>query len=181
MSCESKTPAAVTVCGNGSLLIHVTVSPRFTVIVSGSNLTPSMTTVCRAGVAAAIAPAPAWSNPHAQTSATASRWLRSCPPRCPDRALMRRSLAVDGVLLAKRRLDLFGVLEVPHEGRPHLHDQCLQLFVLGTGDERLVDRVEHLLMVSDFVVDVGLVEFGALQGLEVFDVFLAAGLEALAG
>lgn len=101
MSCESKTPAAVTVCGKGSLLIHLTVSPRFTVNVSGSNLAPSITTVWRSGVAATIAPA--LSNPHAQTSATASRCHHRCldprPSRCPDQAFISSSLAVAGIYL----------------------------------------------------------------------------------
>ena len=73
------------------------------------------------------------------------------------------------------------MLQVPHKGRPYLDNQCLQLLILGAGDQGLVDRVENLLVVRDFVVDVSLVKRGAFQGFEVFDVFLAASFETLAG
>ncbi len=54
------------------------------------------------------------------------------------------------------------MLEVRDKRRPHLDQQRLQLFVLGTGDQRLVDGIEHLLVIGNFVVDVGLVERGTL-------------------
>ena len=80
-----------------------------------------------------------------------------------------------------RRLQVLGVLEVRDERRAHLDEQRLQLGVRGAGDQRLVDRVEHLLVVRDLVVDVRLVERRALERLQVRDVLLAAGLQALAG
>src|SRR5262245_7437687 len=72
--------------------------------------------------------------------------------------------------LLERRLDLLGMLEMRDECRAHLDQQGLELGVLGAGDERLVDRVEHRLVVGDLVVDVGLVELAALQALQLGDV-----------
>ena len=48
------------------------------------------------------------------------------------------------------------MLEMRDERRTHLDQQCLELGVGGPGDERLVDRVEHRLVIGDLVVDVGL-------------------------
>ena len=73
------------------------------------------------------------------------------------------------------------MLEMRDEGRTYLDQQCLELGVGGPGDERLVDRVEHRLVIGDLVVDVGLVELRSLQTLELGDVLVAACLQALAG
>ncbi len=63
--------------------------------------------------------------------------------------------------------------EVCHERRPHLDEQRLQLGVLRTGNEGLVHRIEHGLVIRHLVVDVRLVERRARQTLEVRDVLLA--------
>src|SRR5207237_2277990 len=76
--------------------------------------------------------------------------------------------------LCEAALEVLGVIEVRRDCRPYFLDQPLKLGVLGAGNQRLVDRVEHRLMVGDFVVDVGLVEFGAFELLKVRDVFLGA-------
>src|SRR3954464_3920588 len=102
-------PAAVTVCGTKSLLIHVTRSPFFTSRRSGTNFIPSMTTRCSAACAA-----------QPSTSATA--------------ASARRTSA----LLAKGALDLLRMLEVCRDYRAGFREQILQLRVLGARDEDLV-------------------------------------------
>ena len=56
---------------------------------------------------------------------------------------------------AERPLQVLRVLEVGDERRAHFHEQGLELFVLRAGDERLVDRVQDLLVVGHLVVDVG--------------------------
>src|SRR5207237_8721044 len=105
VSCESKTPCAVTVCGNGSLLIHTTVSPRATLSEAGSNFTPSMTTVCSAACAAV-----AQARPAATTNHNVDVRVRST--------------------LLELALELLGMVEVRHEGRADLLDQSLELGVL---------------------------------------------------
>ena len=49
-----------------------------------------------------------------------------------------------------------------------------------SGNQGLVDRIEHRLVIGDFVVDVGLVERRALERLQIGDVLIAARLQALA-
>ena len=66
------------------------------------------------------------------------------------------------LLAAKGRLHVLGVLEVRDERRAHLDEQRLELRVLRVRDQHLVDGVEHLLVVRDLVIDVGLVEGRAL-------------------
>src|SRR5262247_3798400 len=119
-----------------------------------------MTTVCVAGLAAGAAvPGP--------------MLQRSGPSTAPRRA--------SASSLLERRLDLLGMLEMRDERRTHLDQEGLELGVLRAGDERLVHRVDHRLVIGDFVVDVGLVELPALQALELGDVLLAPRLQALAG
>jgi hypothetical protein len=50
------------------------------------------------------------------------------------------------------------MLEVRHERRPHFDEERLQIRVLGARDQRLVEGVDHLLVVRNFVLDVRLVE-----------------------
>src|SRR5687768_13222524 len=114
-----------------------------------------MTTVCVAGLAAGAA------TPGPLRPSAAAR-------RTTEPALLERAL------------DLLGMLEVRDERRPHLDQERLQLRVRDAGDQRLVDGVEHRLVIRDLVVDVRLVERRALQRLEVGDVLLAALLQALA-
>src|SRR5262249_48816865 len=151
ISCESNAPLEVTVCGNGSLLTQITVSSRATVRVAGSNFTPSMTTVCADGFCAAAletgAPAPMENNPSAPNSAMYAGI----------------ECLISASTLFQLRLDHLGVLEVRDKRRSHLDEQRFELLVLRIGNEHLVDRIEHLLVVRDLVVDVGLVERRALQ------------------
>ena len=65
--------------------------------------------------------------------------------------------------LRERRLDVLRVLEVRDERRTHLDEKRLELGVGGTGEQRLVDRIEHLLVIGDLVVDIRLVERRALE------------------
>ena len=120
-----------------------------------------MTTVCVVGVAAGAVVLGSMLQKSNGPSATARRARRG--------------------FLLERRLDVFGMLEMRDERRTHLDQQCLELGAGGPGDERLVDRVEHRLVIGDLVVDVGLVELRSLQALELGDVLVAACLQALAG
>src|SRR5690242_18933143 len=166
---ESKTCAAVAVCGTRSLLRQTTRSPRRTVRAAGLNCMPSITTVCsRASAARAGPPVP----------------RAAVAMKAPASAVAIRipSMAVRSAgLLAERRLDVLGVLEVGDERRPRYLEQRLQLGVLRIRDQRLVERVDHGLVVRDLVVDVSAVELSAQQLLQVGEVLVAALLQALAG
>src|SRR4051812_2884785 len=166
---ESKTCAAVAVCGTMSLLRQTTRSPRRTVSAAGLNCMPSITIVCsRASAARAGPPVP---RPAVVMTAPAS----AVAIRIPSMAVRSAGL------LAERRLDVLGVLEMGDERRTRFLEQRLQLGVLRIRDQRLVERVDHGLVVGDLVVDVGAVELGALQLLQVGEVLVAALLQALAG
>jgi hypothetical protein len=58
------------------------------------------------------------------------------------------------------------VLQVRRDRRPHVDQELLELGVLGSGDQDLVDRIEHGLVIAHFPVDVGLVELLALERLD---------------
>ena len=58
------------------------------------------------------------------------------------------------------------MLEMRRDGRPHVHQELLELGVLGGGDQELVQRVEHGLVIRHFPVDIGLVERLALERLD---------------
>src|SRR5436190_12593018 len=105
----------------------------------------AIVTVCLAGGAAAALEAATHNAPAAATLAKATRDI--LPPS----------------LLPELRLELLRMLQVAVDRGAHLLDQGLQLGVLRARDERLVDRVENLLVISDLLVDVRLVERGALE------------------
>jgi hypothetical protein len=63
----------------------------------------------------------------------------------------------------------------------HFHQQRLQLLVRGARNQGLVERVDHLLVIGDFTIDVRLVERSPREGLQMSKVFVAVGLQALAG
>src|SRR5512141_335256 len=56
--------------------------------------------------------------------------------------------------LLQRRLEMPGMLEVRDERRADLDQQSLEVGIAGAGNQRLVDGVQHLLVVGDFMVDV---------------------------
>src|SRR5688572_23041575 len=127
-----------------SLLTQVTESPGAMVSDAGSKLVASIVTVCMTGLAFfCVAPAPA---------------LPISSTRAVRRSFLATRSSVPG--LAERRLNLLGMLEMRNERRAHLDQQRLQVGVLGAGDQRLVDRFEHLGVVRDLMVHVGLVEVG---------------------
>src|SRR3954462_4249448 len=111
MLCESNPPARlVTVCGKGSLFTQRTRSPRCTVSVCGVYPVASIVTVWVVGAGAAIATvavvaiiAPVY------TSATAAQ------RRMPHRMAAPRDSAPLSASLAKRGLQLLGMLEVSDE------------------------------------------------------------------
>src|SRR5215212_5894709 len=63
-------------------------------------------------------------------------------------------------------LELLRVLQVRREGRPHIHQQLLELAVLGGRDQQVVQRIEHGLVVRNFPVNVGPIEMLAFQRLD---------------
>ena len=67
------------------------------------------------------------------------------------------------------------MLEVRHECRPDFDEEGLQIRVLSAGDQGLVDGVDHLLVVGDFVLDVRLVERCTFERLEMSNVLVASG------
>ncbi len=73
--------------------------------------------------------------------------------------------------LRKRGLYLLRAFQMRHERGAHFDQQSLQFFVLGAGNERLIESIEDCLVIHDFVIDVGLVERGPVQLLQMTDVF----------
>src|SRR5438093_863353 len=120
----------VAVCGNGSLLIHTTRSPRCTVSVSGVKRVPSIVTVWVFGAA---------STPETALAATAQTATTTA------KRTVRRVLAIVvstvSRFLRHGRLQFLRVLEVRDESWPYLDHQRLQLLVLGVRNERLVERI----------------------------------------
>jgi len=73
------------------------------------------------------------------------------------------------------------MLEMGCERRPDLYEQRLQFLILRAGNQRLVYRVEHGLVIRHLVVDVGLVELCALEPLETLECVFAAFFQSGAG
>ena len=73
------------------------------------------------------------------------------------------------------------MLEVRDKSRPHLDQQSLQFAVRCPGNEDLVERIDDLLVIRDFVIDVRFVERSTLERLQVGEVLLATGFQTLAG
>src|SRR5262249_7042994 len=131
--------AAVTVCGNRSLFTHTIRSPRRTRNSGGLYCMFSMTTVCATPVAGRCASAATMSD----EPNSATRHGQSSHER----------IISLGTALAQLRLQLLRHIEVRHECRPHLDQQCLELSVLSARDQSLVQRAQYRLMVGDFVID----------------------------
>src|SRR5207244_13018279 len=124
------------------LLTHTTESPALTVSIAGWKLVPSIVTVCVAGFgASAAAPGllPHESRPSAATTSGRMEYVTLV-------------FTVAQSALLQRRLEFLGMLEVRDEGRPHFHQQRLQLCIPSAGDQGLVDRVDHRLVIRDLVV-----------------------------
>ena len=90
-------------------------------------------------------------------------------------------MACRTVTISEPSLQTLRVLEVRDEGRTHLDEQRLEFLVRRARNQRLVERIDHLLVVRHFMIDVRLVERRALERLQVGEVLLAVGLQALAG
>ena len=67
-------------------------------------------------------------------------------------------------------LESLGVLEMGNKRRPHLHQKVLQLFIRGTRNEYFVQRINDLLVVGDLVVNVRLIQHGAVEFLQCCEV-----------
>jgi len=57
---------------------------------------------------------------------------------------------------------MFGMVQVCNKRRPNIHEQRFQLDVLRARNQCFVERLEHLNVVRDLVIDVGLIECRAL-------------------
>src|SRR4029079_3665526 len=99
----------------------MTVSPRATVSVSGTNFIPSMITVWVIDGSAAN-PYPAYEKRNASIS---------------DPAIAPLTAAFDEsgsfILLAQRPLNMFGVVQMRDECRPHFNQQRFQFVILALG------------------------------------------------
>src|SRR6185503_11899344 len=82
---------------------------------------------------------------------------------------------------AETALKMPGMVQVFDERRANLDEERLQFGVLRVGDEHGVDRLNHLLMISDLVINVGLVESLAFESAEIGKIFFPAGFQSAAG
>ena len=58
------------------------------------------------------------------------------------------------------------MLQVGLDGRPHIHQELLELGVLGGRESAAVQRADHRRVIRHFTVDVRLVERLALERLD---------------
>ena len=72
------------------------------------------------------------------------------------------------------------MFEVSDERGPDLDQQALQFAVCSARNQRLVERIDDLLVIRDFAVDVGLIEGSACEGLQVGEMLFTISLETLA-
>src|SRR5262245_6700336 len=83
--------------------------------------------------------------------------------------------------LLQRFLQLARVLQVRRGNAAHAGQEALELTVLRFRDERVVECLHHRVVIHDLIVDVGLVEGGAVQRGELRARVLTAFHERLAG
>jgi hypothetical protein len=62
------------------------------------------------------------------------------------------------------------VLHMRDKSRAYLDQQRLQFRILRTGNQGLVDRIDHGLVIGDLIIDVGLIECGSFEILEICNV-----------
>src|SRR4030095_12117772 len=86
----------------------------------------------------------------------------------------KRSIRSTGRRFAQRLFELFCMLEMRDESRSRFFEQRLQLGVFCARDQRLVDGIEHRLVVRHFLRDVGFVERIAVELLQRSDVVFTA-------
>src|SRR5258708_2027118 len=144
------------------------VSPALTISSCGSNRTPSILTSWITGLGPAAAPS-AGTRP--VTDAAVSRMRRN----------LTLVLDITSLLTGERSLDPLGVIQMRDECRPDLNQQGLQLRIRCIRDQHLVDRGQDLLVVGHLVIEVGLVEGGTLEHLEIVKILFTTRLETLAG
>src|SRR4029453_5525799 len=119
---------------------------------SGLKLVASIVRVCVLGPPPLPAPPTLPSIPKARGVSAEAAAIHQ------DVARVAAAIVMSVSLLPDRRLNVLRVFEVRDERRPHFDEERLQLGVARTRDERLVDGVEHCLVIRDLVVDVCLVE-----------------------
>src|SRR5687767_1974521 len=84
-------------------------------------------------------------------------------------------------LLLQRLLNALRHLQVTVDGGPYLFDERLQLAILRARDERIVDRIEHVLVKRDFILDVRAVELVTAQAFQTLFGLVCSALQGLAG
>src|ERR1044072_7843016 len=82
--------------------------------------------------------------------------------------------------LSGHGLQAFRVFEMSDERGPDLHQKRLQFTVCGARNQCLVERIDDLLGICDFAVDIRLIEGSAFEGLQVSNLLFAVSLESLA-
>jgi len=80
---------------------------------------------------------------------------------------VRDSKSFTGYFFAQGRLDHLGVVQVRGNGGADFDDEVSSARRSSRSESDLVDRVQDLLVISHFVVDVRPVERGALQAFEI--------------
>jgi hypothetical protein len=72
------------------------------------------------------------------------------------------------------------VFQMGHECRAHLEEQRLELGILGIGDQRPVDRVEHGLMIGNLLLHVRAIERSTAQLAQPGEIVIPSLLQVLA-
>lgn len=72
------------------------------------------------------------------------------------------------------------MLKVRNKSRPYLDEERFQLFVPGTRNQGLVERIHNVLVIGDLMVNVRSIKALVLERLQVGEICVAALLEALA-
>ena len=72
------------------------------------------------------------------------------------------------------------MLKVSDKSRSHFDQQSFQFAVCCPGNQGLIERIDHLLVIRDFMINVRLVERRTLKCLQISEVLGAVGLQALA-
>jgi hypothetical protein len=73
------------------------------------------------------------------------------------------------------------MLQMRHEGGPHLDEQGFEVRVLRARDQCLVHCIEDGLVIDHLMVHISTIECGATELLEIRQILLASLLQALAG
>jgi hypothetical protein len=73
------------------------------------------------------------------------------------------------------------VLEMCDESRAHFHQQGFEFLVRCAWNQGAVERIDNLLVVRHFSIELRVVECGASERLQMGEALLTIGFQALAG